>query len=258
MPLQDQPFLDKFAPKTPAPSEQLPVSNAPQAGAPVAQLEDVILGYNNGLSFFANADVYTNAEEGVTIHKIDAATAANISARVKPAAAEYNLPVTYALACLAIESTLDPDCINGNLGVDSAGHQRSNPTNDPLLYDCGIAQAKLKYLIGSAPGVTDHDSALAFALDVDRAIPYFCSIMCGNILWATNYIQENQGRSSAPNPLMNNPLILGTDSYNYGRTGVLTYYENGTMPSHGLHVINLESYFAKKWGRPSVFASLPT
>ena len=255
-PLQDAAWLDAFAPKTPAPTEQLPVSSTPTPGAPVAQLESVILAYNNGLSFFASASVYTNAEEGVTIHKIDTATAAAISARVKPAAAEYNLPVTYALACLAIESTLDPQCQNGNLGVNSAGVKRSNPDNDPMLYDMGIAQLKLTYLVGSAPGVTDHDSALAFALDIDKAIPYFASLMATKYLWAQNVVQQNN--SSAPDVRLNaSPLLLATGAYNFGDEGMLAYYEDGQFPSHCQHVIDLEQYFATKWGRPSVFASLP-
>lgn len=234
------------------------------------QLEDIILEYNHALDLFKTDDVYHNPVEGITIHKITPDQAAAISTRIKPAATQYELPLTYALACLAIESTFDPNCDNANIGVNSKGEPRSNPTNDPLRHDCGECQFKLLYLIykkrvvdvvtgkpmlnrdGSVmmipgiPGVVDHDTALAFALNVDKAIPYFCSLMADKMLWAQNVIERDT--SSAPDVRLRNPLLLATGAYNFGETGMLTYFENGTFPSHCQHVVNLEAYFAGKLG----------
>jgi hypothetical protein len=213
------------------------------------QLEDVIRSYNNGLSNWATpeATLWSDVVKGVIIHKIDLPTAAAISTRVKPSAVMYELPLTFVLACLAIESTLDPRCENGNLGPGE-----SNTANDPLGYDMGIAQLKLRYLVGSAPGVTDAPSALAFAFDVDKAIPYFCSLMATKYLWAQNVIQQNN--SSAPDSRLNEfPLLLATGAYNFGDNGMLVYYENGTFPTHCQHVLNLEQYFAGKLGVTSQF-----
>ena len=232
------------------------------------QLEQIILNYNNGLSNFANgATVWPPSTasaqllgEGVLIHKIDLPTAALISTRIKYGLGSLTelMPgmdlVSYALACLAIESTLDPNCQNANTGVNSLGVARSNPNNDPMLYDMGIAQLKLEYI--KAPGVVDHASALAFALDVDKAIPYFASIMADHVSWAQGIIAKNT--SSAPDVRLSNPLLLATGAYNFGDTGMLnTYYETGMFPSHCQDVIDLEEYFSTKRGVPSIFADLP-
>lgn len=252
----DLSFLDKFAPKTPAPSAPQTVPTqvpTPSKGtAPAMQTYEAIQGYNNSLSEFTNgATSWQDTVKGVVIHKIDTPTAEAISARIKVAAEQEQIPLTYALACLAIESTLDPACVNGNLGPGE-----SNTANDPLGYDTGIAQLKLRYLVGYAPGVTDADTARAFALDVNRAIPYFCSLMAGKVLWAQNTIDANPNTKC--DPRMRNKYLLATAAYNFGNTGVMTYFENGTFPSHCQHVINLETYFAQKLGLESIFANLPT
>lgn len=219
------------------------------------QVRDAILAYNNGIANFAGGlTEWQNAEEGVAIHKITLDQANAISTRIKPSCEAYELPLTYTLACLAIESDLDPNCQNANIGVTASGVKRSNPNNDPLLYDMGIAQLKLTYLVNVAHGVTDHDSALAFALDVNRAIPYHCSLMASKVLWAQNVIQQNT--SSVPDPRLNNPYMLATAAYNFGNTGVMTYYETGQFPSHCQHVLDLETYFAKQLGVKSIFADL--
>lgn len=248
------------------------------------QFEDILLGYNNSLSNFKDDDVYTNEEEGVIIHKITPATAAAVSTRIKPSVLVFQqiLPGVDARSvvtgCLAIESTLDPACSNANIGETSTGVARSNPTNDPAKYDMGIAQLKLEYLIGQkprrntngnvlvdntgkvlyeplVPGVTDVDSARAFALNLDEAIPYFCSLMSDKLVWAMEVIAKNT--SSVPDVRLSNPWLLATGAYNFGETGMLAYYENGTFPSHCQKVIDLEAYFAEKLGVPSIFADLP-
>ena len=245
-------WLLKYAPKTPPPDSPQTIAAAiPQGGLDDVQVEAAILEYNNNLSQWVNNPLveWTDAIKGVVIHKIDLATAATISTRVKPAAAQYQLPLTFVLGCLAIESTLDPTCQNGNLGPGE-----SNTANDPLGYDMGVAQFKLRYLVGYAPGVTDASSANAFALDADKAIPYFCSLMASKVIWATNVIQENT--SSSPDSRLNNPLLLATGAYNFGEEGMLVYYENGSFPSHCQQVLDLERYFAEKLGVASVFSAL--
>lgn len=228
------------------------------------QLEDIILGYNSGLSNWDEATnpnaaqgFWTNTEEGVVIHKIDLATAASISSRVKYSLSPFALVmpgvdfVSYVLACLAIESTLDPLCQNGNIGVNALGVPRSNPDNNPMLYDMGIAQLKLEYI--TAPGVTDHTSALAFALDINRAIPYFVTEMAGRIKWAQQVIKDNT--SSAPDArLTASAPLLATGAYNFGEEGMLEdYYEKGLFPSHCQNVIDLTNYFDSKRGVTTPF-----
>lgn len=216
------------------------------------QVYEAILQYNNSQALFKLLPSWSNPIKGVVIHKIDQAGAEAISARIKPACEAEGLPLTYTLGCLAIESVLDPQCQNGNLGPGE-----SNTANDPLGYDMGIAQLKLRYLVeGHAPGCTDAVSANAFALDVDRAIPYHCSLMAGKVLWAQNVIQANT--SSAPDSRLSNPYLLATGAYNFGQTGMMGYYESGQFPSHCQHVLDLEQYFAKLLGITSIFAGVTT
>jgi hypothetical protein len=253
----DLSFLDKYAPKTRAPSIPQTVAPAMPAMTGVAPLQtkDAILRYNNGLSFFAKSDMYENSAEGVVIHRITDDQAAAISTRIKPSAFQYELPLAYALACLAIESTLDPQCVNKNIGTNAAGVVRSNPSNDPAGSDVLIAQLKLKYLVNAAPGVGNVDEALAFALDVDKAIPYFCSLMATKVLWATNIIERDS--SSAPDVRFKQyPFLLATGNYNFGPTGMLSYYETGQFPSHCQHVVDLSKYFSKALGQPDVFPDI--
>lgn len=251
IPLQDQPWLYAFAPKTQAPAAaQLPVAPPPHAvsGSPV-EVWQSILAYNNGLSNWETAIPWVDKIKGVVIHKIDEPTAKAVATRLKPSASQYDMPWTVALACVAIESTFDPLCQNGNLGPGE-----SNTANDPLGYDMGICQFKLRYLVGSAPGVTDAATAKDFALDIDKALPYFCSLMATKYLWAQNIVQQNT--SSAPDSRFNSfPWLLSTGAYNFGDNGMLAYYESGQFPTHCQHVLDLEAYFAAKLGRQSVFTT---
>jgi len=206
-----------------------------------------VLAYNNGVSFFKTASSWTIPIKGVVLHKIDAATALAVSKQVTLSAAAAELPLPYVLGCLAIESVLDPACQNGNLGPGE-----SNTADDPLGYDMGISQIKLRYLIGHE-GVSDAASARAFALDVAKAIPYHCSIMAGNVAWAEDIIAKDT--SAHPDPRMKNPLILATWAYNAGRTGSLVDFSNGTWPAHCQQVLDLTNYFSKALGVPPLFTS---
>jgi hypothetical protein len=203
-------------------------------------IASVILAYNNSQAFFKLGPAWSVPAKGVVIHEINAGEANAISLQIQKSAPQHNLPTSYVLACLAIESVLDPNCENGNF----AG---SNPTKDPLGYDMGIAQLKLRYI--TAEGVTfeNPEQAKAFAFDVSKAIPYFCLEMAGKIAAAKDVIARNT--SSAPDARLNNPLILGTCLYNFGTTGgVENYYQKGVFPSHCTHVIDLWQYFDKALG----------
>src|ERR1700735_4243192 len=128
---------------------------------------EAILSYNNSYPAFAGAvAVWTNAEEGVIVHKIFETQALEIATKIKEYAPAEGVPIPVTAACLAIESRLDPLCENHNIGKSSAGVPRSNPNDDPMQYDMGIAQLTLVYLLGE-PGVTDFDSARVYAFDLD-------------------------------------------------------------------------------------------
>ena len=235
----------KWVPR-PAPPTGVPTD----AVAPSDKLASVIFTYNATKPYFAISDSWSVPAKGVIIHKITQAQANEISTAVQAAATKYGLPLTYALACLAVESVLDPNCVNGNLGPGE-----SNTANDPLGYDDGIAQLKLRYLVGAAPGVTDSASAYLFAKDVNRAAPYFCSLMAGHFAAAKEILAKDT--SSAPDVRLRNPWVYATGSYNFGETGMAKVFASGEYPSHCTSVVSDEQYFAAKLGLPSIFADLP-
>lgn len=224
--------------------------HATEADTELTPLARAILEYNNGLLFFKLASSYTVALKGVVIHKIDAVQAAAVAEAIAGGAKEYDLDPCFLSGCLLIESTGDPNCQNGNLGPGE-----SNTQNDPLGYDMGVAQLKLRYLVGSAQGVSDAAEARAFALDITQAIPYFCSLMAGKVAYAQTVIAKNT--SSVPDKRLNNPYLLATGMYNFGDTGMVeNYYVKGLFPSHCQQVEDLTNYAAKATGQPSIFGNL--
>ncbi len=219
------------------------------------QFYEAILSHNNTLSIFAGGQTeWTNADEGIIIHKVTESQALEISTKIKVYAPTEGVQISVTAACLAIESTLDPLCENHNIGKTAAGVARSNPNDNPMQYDMGIAQLKLTYLLGEA-GVTDFASARAYAFDLDKAIGRHCRLMAAKIAWATSIIQSNQG--SQPDPRLSNAVLLGTGAYNFGNTGMLAYYNSGAFPNHCQRVIEVERYFASALGVASAFADLP-
>ncbi len=230
------------------------LSGTPEVTSPAPQwtpLANVILIYNNSRPFFILGPTYANAAKGVLIHKITPVQAQVLASVIDAAATKCGLWIPYVLACLAIESCLDPNCVNGNLGPG-----RSNPTNDPLGYDVGVAQEKERYLLGYH-GVLTAADARAFALDINDAIPYFCALMVGKIAAAQTIIAATP-LTVKPDPRMKNPLMLGTWMYNEGDTGAITAYNAGQFPNHCASVLGDEEYFAGKLGVPSIFAQLPS
>lgn len=235
-----------------APPVQLP---PPVPVSSLSPLAKVILDYNQSRPFFALSDSYSIPAKGVIIHKITAAQAQILAGAIAESAAKYGLPISYVLACLAIESCLDPNCVNGNLGPG-----RSNPTNDPLGYDDGVGQEKLRYLIGYH-GILTADEARQFAFDIPKAVDYHCAVMAGDIAWAKQIIAQYP---SIGDPRFHDPLVLATGAYNFGKTGILdNYYMKDVFTdgqdgrsNHCQTVINDEAFFAKQIGVTSCFASL--
>jgi hypothetical protein len=154
-------------------------STAPPAS--MSPLAAAYLKYNNDLSYFETDDTLEIRAKGVVIHKINAAQAQAEADQVEA----HSKKPTFTSGCLAIESALDPNCENGNLGPGE-----SNTANDPGGYDVGVAQEKLKYLIGQR-GITTVDEARAFSLDITKAIPYHCAVMEEKLAWAQATIAAN-------------------------------------------------------------------
>lgn len=230
----------------PVPAPPSPAPNPPVVKT-LDRIAQVILDYNNNKSYFVAGPSWSIPTKGVTIHKITFDQAQEISDAIQRAIAQYHLPLTFVLACLAVESVLDPGCENGNF-------MGSNTSKDPLGFDDGIAQLKLRYLVGAAYGILNALSAQAFAFDVNRAIPYFCSLMAGKVKNAQTVIAES---SSTTDVRLRNPLVYATGAYNFGDTGMLKIFESGAYPSHCSSVVADEQYFASKLGVASVFADLP-
>lgn len=201
---------------------------------PSSDLASIILAYNNSLGLFKVSPIWTNPLEGSTIHKIDSTQATAIAIAVQTSAPKYVLPVSYVLACLAIESTLDPLAENKNL-------KGSNPANDPMGYDEGIAQLKLKYLTDKQ-GATVQER-LTFAQNVPLAVDYHCGIMCDNLVSAKNTIATVAAPKA--DSRLKNPYLLATGIYNFGPTGMMSQYLAGTFPSHCAEVQTIEAQIAK-------------
>lgn len=203
-----------------------------------------ILRYNNGLAIFAGgASVYTNAAKGATIHKIEAPQAALVGSTIESQCSDHpSMPLGYTMGCLAIESAFDPLACNDNL----AG---SNTQNDPLGYDEGVAQFKLRFVPDSY-GITVAEK-LAFALDPSRAIPFFIEKMEGELAWAQGQIAS--GLPSQVDPAFSNAYYLATAVYQAGETGVMAIIESGQRSTHADEVVDLERAFCKALGLNTIF-----
>lgn len=205
-------------------------------------LANEILKYNNSLTFFVGGKTYSNGVS--TLHQITQAQANEIALAVRKYNQMYpELTIPYILGCLAIESCLDPAAENKN--TEKGG---SNPNNNPMGYDEGIAQLKLMYL-PDIDGVTLAQK-LNFALTPEHAIGAFCENMVGKLKWAEQTIANNT--SSVPDPRLSNKYLLATGAYNFGEGGMLDKYQSGEFPNHCAHVQSLEQAFAKALGLPSV------
>ena len=208
----------------------------------VDQVAKLILDYNYAHVWMT----HTNPVTGSTVHRIDAA-AANLVAEQVVAAATDEVPLPYLLASIAIESAFDPNAEMKNLGP---GH--SNPQNDPLGYDEGVCQLKLRYLIGQH-GITDEKSAMAFALDPAKAIPHMADLIATKIEDAGRIIAG--GLRSDIDPRWSNPYTIAAAEYNFGATGAANLLRDGApLPGHCTTVITLEQRFASQLGLPSVFS----
>jgi hypothetical protein len=216
------------------------------SATPQDAMAQIILHANNMQSYWVGG--YTKwsiPAKGIVVDKINADIANSedsaIVAAENQGPAEQGIPRSVALALMMSESDLDPLCQNGNfLG--------SNPTHDPLGFDDGVTQAKLRYLVGSAPGVTDATSAQAFAFDPSRSIPYFYRELAVKIAWAQYIIATYP---SLGDTRLHNPYMLGVLGYKQGATGAMNIYNSGSWPTELDNFVNLESYFAQQLGVPS-------
>jgi hypothetical protein len=221
----------------------VPVKPAPAPAKPPSALTSLILAQNNKIAYIDG--VFANPIKGAVIHKIDEATAEQVGLAIQQMADGYKLPLSFVLGGLFIEGCFDPKCQNGNLGPGE-----SNTANDPLGYDMGIAQLKLRYLIGLY-GLKTADEARAFALDFNKAISHYCKTMAGYVADA----KTTPGLSGN----YTNPYYEATCRYNFGATGLQKLQEQNHFAPlpHGKDVVDLERAFAKTLGLTSIFEDLP-
>ncbi len=198
-------------------------------------LTQLILDQNWKTSFIDGQLVI--AEKGVVIHKIDETQGQAVADRVKAEAVD-GFTVEYVLACLCIESVFDVQCQNGNfLG--------SNKAKDPCGYDVGVAQGKIRYLLGSNE-IEDVFAAHAFLCDPSKAVPWFANKMREELAFADKLIPT---LPATVNPVYKNRFAVSTLAYNFGDEGAEKMIsENEPTPSHVLHVAHLEYAFAKTLG----------
>jgi hypothetical protein len=212
----------------------------------LSPLAQIILGYNNSQMYWVGGvTVFTEPTKGVTLHKITATQAQSVATELE-AVVSASEPTSIACALLGSESVMDPQCENGN-------YLGSNTAKDALGFDDGIAQEKLRYLVGQ-PGVTDAPGAQAFAFDVTRAIPYFWSLYQSHVATADGWIAA--GGPSNIDPRLMNRYILAAVIYKQGATGGRAIFEAATWPEELNNFVSLEKYFAAKLSVPSVFLGL--
>jgi hypothetical protein len=201
------------------------------------KLAQVIFNANARVPF--KGDAWVNYKSGSMIHRITpdlAVVIANVI-RAQPIQSSPSMPLSYLLACLCIESAMDPYAMNGNfLG--------SNPIKDAGGYDVGIAQLKIKYL------VLDINGSYTTALSAKDAIPLFIARMVTHVKAAEALTLK---------PPFTNAYLYATGAYQLGDTGMANWYraaENTTWPKHCLQVLDLEHSFATALGVPSIFQGL--
>lgn len=205
---------------------------------------DIILEMNGGPAY-TNGVVY-NPAKGTLIHKVSKQTADTLAETMIAASKETSLPLAYGMACLCAESLFDPACQNGNL-------LGSNKANDPAGYDMGIAQLKLRYLIGNS-GITDVNSAQTFAMDPTKAIPYCFRSMNSRLLTADEFIKQTNP-DTQEFVGFHNRYYVATAEYNFGKTGFDEMNHNEPV-SHSDIVMKYERQFSTLLGEPSVFGDV--
>jgi hypothetical protein len=215
---------------------------------PVEALAQLILRTNNSSKLFGKEAVWAPPGHGSIIHKIDSQVALYKVALAFDQVDSENdgsLELQYMLGCVSEESLFDPDAQNGNL-------LGSNKANDPLGYDVGLCQLKLRYLSGATEA--NVDSMRLLALDPVLALRAFYKKMLGLYAWAQS-IQPHLN-SSAINPKATNLLWLTTGAYNFGEDGMLALVEKGAMVGHSDDVTKNEVNFAAQLGVPSLMKEL--
>jgi len=207
-------------------------------------IADHILNENGGPAY--QGGLVVNVSKGTVIHKISNTTADTLAEIIISASKQTGLPISYGMACLCAESLFDPWCQNGN-------YLGSNKEKSPDGYDVGIAQLKLKYLVGQ-DGVTDIDSARSFALDPSKAIPYCFKMMSGRLTTADEFIAAPHDDHSDYAGFANK-YYVATAMYNFGKSGFLAMDHHSPLP-HCEIVKRYEVIFATSLGVPSIFGDL--
>ena len=225
-----------------------PKPKVPPMPAPAPSLADtvagIMLGENHKIPFILGISEYRVPLKGVVIHKLDDATAKALAEVIianttAPGDGDSDpFPLSYALACLCLESCFDTKCQNANL-------LGSNKQNDPAGYDEGVAQLKLRFLIGQE-GIATADEARAFALDPAKAIPYFVRVVRGHLAQADALAMT---LPQDVNPVYLNRFAVARMFYNFGVTGgTKMIRENAPTPASVLHVAHYDYAFAKALG----------
>lgn len=217
-------------------------SDPPETLSPLAK---IIYAFNRQQAIWVGGPTFSEPAKGVSLTEDTEAQAEEV-ADVLEATVPASAPMQIPLALLGSESDLSIICFNGN-------REGSNKANDPGGYDDGVAQEKLKYLIGQ-PGVKTIDDARAFALDPKRAIPYFWSLYQAHLRTADEWIAAG-GPSTIDQRLMNR-WILAAVVYKQGPAGARNIFEAGLWPPELNNFVSLESWFAKELGVKSLFTGL--
>ena len=238
-------WLDKFAPVKGQPVTPPAPTPAPNpAPSLVDKVAGIVLDVNHKIPFILGINEYHVPLKGVVIHKLDGATAKALAEVIianttAPGEGDSDpFPLSYALACLCLESCFDAKCQNGNL-------LGSNKQNDPAGYDEGIAQLKLRYIIGQE-GIETVDEARAFALDPAKAIPYFVRVMRGHLEQADALAMTLPKNA---NPVYLNRFAAARMLYNFGVTGgTHMIRDNAPIPGSVLHTAHYDYSFSKTLG----------
>lgn len=237
------------APPAPTPPGPNPTPAPPPVPPDAGQLlTSIIEAYNTPyVSYYPTGSTTVNSQ----IHKIDAATAAQVADLIVTNAKAQGLDITYFAACIMQESRFDPNCFDNNLSA-------TNPTPTFARTDWGMCQMSGQYL-PSKPGMSGLTDAemQAKACDPTWSVPEMAVIMAGNLAWANQQLL-NATLAAATTKLnttdLSNQEFLATLAYNRGNTGAVTYIETGNtaMIQHPYHVATWYDDFRKVFGSNNV------
>ena len=239
-----------FAKLAPVPSN---VPIPPIQPPALDKIAEIIFNYSKGVFAKVGSNRITVPAKNVIMTQVTQAQANDAAAQLEAGSQDHNIDIYTAMGCIAIESTFDPNCQNGNTGPGE-----SNPSNNPMGYDMGACQLKLGEI--KAPGVVGWATAHAFAFDTSKCYAYFFDLMDGYLEDAKDLIASYTPPEGQPHPdpkFIQYPILLATGIYNFGPTGMKEdYFVKGLFPSHCQDVIDLANSFATQDGQPETFPGL--